>query len=63
MNKDSDIKIFAEKAKRHLGPLLDQSGQVLYSSVATLKKGSLYILGLNPGGNPESFQTKKEMIR
>jgi hypothetical protein len=60
MNRNLEIKNFVEKAKRHLRPLLDESGRVLYSSVATLKKGPLYILGLNPAGIPESFQKKKK---
>jgi hypothetical protein len=62
MNKDSDIVTFVKKAKQHLKPLLNESGQVLYSSVTTLKRGSIYILGLNPGGSPRDFQNKTETI-
>lgn len=35
-----------------LAPIATRSGRVLYSSADTLRPGSLYLLGLNPGGNP-----------
>jgi len=34
-----------------LSPILGQSGAVLYSSFDTLKNGTFYVLGLNPGGS------------
>lgn len=37
---------------RLLEPVLDESGKVLYSAAATLGPGDLYLLGLNPGGDP-----------
>ncbi len=43
----------AKFALRQLRPILDQSGHVLYSSAATLRRGPLYIIGHNPGGLPE----------
>lgn len=32
--------------------VLSRSGAVLYSGASTLKKGDVYILGVNPGGDP-----------
>src|SRR5437667_7472053 len=43
---------FAEFARTHLRSLLDLSGKVLYSSADTLREGSVYLLGHNPGGDP-----------
>ncbi|QSX35343.1 hypothetical protein JYB87_09210 [Shewanella avicenniae] len=46
---------FAENVLKHI---LDDIGEVVYSSHETLKKGDVYLLGLNPGGsgqeNPET---------
>jgi hypothetical protein len=33
-------------------PILGRSGKVLYSAAATLRPGAVYLLGLNPGGDP-----------
>lgn len=33
--------------------VLSHSGEVLYSSVRTLRRGPVYFLGLNPGGDPK----------
>lgn len=36
-----------------LGPTVcSQSGGILYSSLSTLRRGTLYLMGLNPGGDP-----------
>jgi hypothetical protein len=32
--------------------ILDQSGELLYSGKQTLRPGPIYLLGLNPGGQP-----------
>jgi hypothetical protein len=40
--------------------ILDQSGEVLYSGSQTLRRGPVYLLGLNPGGNPNDH---KETVR
>lgn len=37
--------------KTLIEPILHESGKVIYSSVDTISKGDLYILGLNPGGD------------
>lgn len=36
-----------------LQPVLDRSGDVLYSSAATIQPSPIYLLGNNPGGSPE----------
>jgi len=41
---------FIAEARRHLSPILGESGGLMYSSFATLTPGRFYILGLNPGG-------------
>lgn len=46
-----EIEALITKIEEHLSPLLDESGSILYSSVDTIKKGDLYVLGLNPGGD------------
>lgn len=46
MNKDEIPKI----AKNNLAIFLDEPGTILYSSHETLKLGSVYLLGFNPGG-------------
>ncbi len=45
-------RLLAAFAKRHLGSLCQESGQVLYSGVETLQPGRLYLIGHNPGGDP-----------
>ncbi len=45
---------FVALAREQLNDILDVSGQVLYSGASTLCKGELYLLGLNPGGDPAS---------
>lgn len=39
------------------GNLLDKKGGILYSSQETLKPGPVYLLGYNPGGDPEQNLT------
>jgi hypothetical protein len=43
----SEFKVFVS---RELGQLIKEEGATLYSSFETIRKGELYILGLNPGG-------------
>ncbi len=38
--------------------ILKSSGRILYSSAATLQSGDIYLLGLNPGGDPEAHATE-----
>src|SRR5436853_100374 len=44
-------------AQQHLAPILDSSGRILYSAADTLRPGSIYLLGLNPGGDPSKHET------
>lgn len=46
MSKES----LPELALSNLQLILDRDGEVIYSSHHTLKKGDIYLLGLNPGG-------------
>lgn len=41
---------FVKNCRKLLSPILNESGGILYSSGDTLKKGLIYVLGLNPGG-------------
>ena len=41
--------------KETLPLILEKQGELIYSSHETLKKGDIYLLGLNPGG--EGFTT------
>ncbi len=74
---DDDLRRMAERARiRHardivvalardrLKDILDISGQVLYSGASTLKKGEVYLLGLNPGGDPRNpaFRTIRQSL-
>ena len=50
---------FVQNARDYLKEkgILEESGCVLYSAFSTLKRGRFYILGLNPGGTPDSKDT------
>lgn len=56
-----NIEVFVSTSAEMLKTILAQSGAVLYSSVETLCPGSLYILGLNPGG--KTGQTIAECLQ
>lgn len=44
--------------------ILDRSGEVLYSGSQTLRRGPIYLLGLNPGGNPNDHkQTVRDRFK
>lgn len=43
-------------ARRELAPFTGASGNVLYSGASTLRAGAVYILGLNPGGDPNQLR-------
>jgi hypothetical protein len=53
---------FAEFARECLQSILPRSGEVLYSAAATLRPGSVYLLGLNPGGSPEDPRLRELTI-
>jgi len=48
---------FIATARKQLAPIIDRSGSVLYSAQSTLRPGKLYLLGLNPGGDPTRHHT------
>jgi len=56
------ISKFKELVKSSIPQVLDRSGTVLYSNYYTLKQGKLYILGFNPGGDPEDRELKFQTI-
>jgi hypothetical protein len=60
-----NIKSLVADARRQLAPILNKSGNVLYSSVDTLRSGRIYLLGLNPGGDskPLAWQTVGSTLR
>lgn len=39
----------AHRARKILAPMLDERGVILMSSAETLRKGDIYVLGVNPG--------------
>ena len=61
----TDISKFVALAESQLESVLDRSGNILYSSVDTLRPGSVYLLGLNPGGDARrlSWQTLRRMLK
>lgn len=43
--------MFINDLQKHLEVILDEPGSILYSSFSTIKKGDIYTMGLNPGGD------------
>jgi hypothetical protein len=50
--KQLDVAAVEERLK----PILHRSGRILYSGARTLRPGSMYLLGLNPGGEPTTHK-------
>lgn len=48
----NDAASLVSFAKPLLASIASHSGRVLYSAASTLKPSAIYLLGLNPGGNP-----------
>lgn len=48
--RKEDLPIYAHQV---LKDYLNKSGSILYSSHETLRPSDIYLLGFNPGGNPE----------
>lgn len=48
----SNAAALRDFAKPLVEPIANRSGRVLYSAAETLRPSPLYLLGLNPGGNP-----------
>lgn len=57
-----DLQAFVNSARRHLAPIFERSGNVLYSGVETLRPGTVYLLGLNPGGDPDDEILRAQTI-
>jgi hypothetical protein len=49
------IEEFIAGAKADLGDFVRESGVILYSSPKTLKVGNVYLLGINPGADPDGL--------
>jgi hypothetical protein len=49
------VEQFIVDAKADLGDFVRESGVVLYSSPKTLKPGDAYLLGVNPGADPDGL--------
>jgi hypothetical protein len=58
---------FTERVQHLIADVLDMSGSILYSSWDTVRRGDIYIMGLNPGGDPSEIRTtirnELELIR
>lgn len=50
----NDIANLEGFAKPLLASIANRSGRILYSAASTLKPGAIYLLGLNPGGDPST---------
>jgi len=58
----TNLSTFVATARRHLTPIIDRRGNILYSSGATLRPGTVYLLGLNPGGDPHDPRHQEQTI-
>ncbi|PYR15526.1 MAG: hypothetical protein DMF94_31675 [Acidobacteria bacterium] len=58
----TNLSTFVATARRHLTPIIDRRGNILYSSCATLRPGTVYLLGLNPGGDPHDPRHQEQTI-
>jgi hypothetical protein len=56
------VETFVAEARTLLAPILHRSGNVLYSGKDTLCPGPLYLLGLNPGGDPSDHRHREQTI-
>src|SRR2546422_10272660 len=58
----TDLNAFIAGAFRDLASILDCSGSILYSAASTLRAGPIYLLGLNPGGDPKKHRTVRHAL-
>jgi hypothetical protein len=56
------LQTLVNSAKQQLHSILNESGTILYSSCATLKRGKYYFLGLNPGGVEANTKTIQDSL-
>ena len=54
---DEELESLLEEIRADLKRWRSESGGVFYSSRSTLAKGDFYLMGLNPGGDPEKNKT------
>jgi hypothetical protein len=54
-NADMALNEFIAAARTDLADILSFGGRILYSSADTLRPGVLYLLGLNPGADPDGL--------
>lgn len=52
------VSSLARAARVQLSPILANSGNILYSAAETLRPGPVYLLGLNPGGDPKAREER-----
>lgn len=58
----NDLARVVEIGRRELAPVLHLSGNILYSAASTLRPGRVYLLGLNPGGDPARHESIGAML-
>ncbi len=57
MNQNDVVTLLSE-VREVLGPYSDRSGSVFYTGRQALKEGNFYLMGLNPGGDPDGPGTE-----
>lgn len=58
----SNLSAFVAVARQDLRSVLSRSGNILYSGAETLCPGPVYLLGLNPGGDPDDAVHREQTI-
>lgn len=59
---DDTVQELVRTARKVLESVLHLSGNVLYSGVETLRPAPVYLLGLNPGGDPKDDILRKQTL-
>src|SRR3972149_3391003 len=54
--KDEKLETLLEQIGSDLDRWHQQSGGIFYSGRSTLVEGDFYLMGLNPGGNPQKIK-------
>jgi hypothetical protein len=50
------IESIVAAGHEHLSSVINRSGEILYSGAHTIRRGPIYLLGLNPGGDPNAHR-------
>jgi hypothetical protein len=58
----TETRALLHRALDVLAPIAGESGAVLYSGHDTLVPGLLYVMGLNPGGDPDQLKAEGSVI-